>query len=838
MKARAVAIGLVLLAAVLPSAPAGAEHVDDHVAGAAVVCNGEPNEPQEPAPIEGTDAAEETIVGTPGRDVIIGWGGKDTIFGLGGDDIICGGEGDDVIEGNAGNDALYGDAGEDVLKGQAGDDTLLGMSGNDTAWGGDGRDDVQYWPSPVAIDLDLSRTKQPEVLSADGNDELDSIEVAYGSAHDDTLRGDGGDNYLDGDPGNDVVKGLGGDDHVIGDRIDNGTGIPDVNGNDTLYGGPGDDHLWGHGGDDIMRDPSGTNRFAGDAGNDDIQGGEDFDYLDYSCRAPAGVFCIGGVTTGQVVDLGANTSSPAGEDDENPANDHGTDTLRGGIEGVQGTTFGDTMLGRNNVADPEGFGDYFWPGAGDDTIDGRDGADYVDYSVVADDPNDDCTGEAVGQPGLTLTLAEDPLAPEVTGYLGNDELKGVEHAIGSAGEDALTGTDGNNDLWGGCSDDVLSGSGGSDTLSGDEQRDVVNGGDGDDRLVGGAGDDALYGDGQTDIVSYDSAPAGVTVHLGSGTAQGDGEDAIFTAEVVLGSGFDDVMVGGPTRDIFIGGTGADDLWGRGGPDVLVASGLPALTGRSDGNDRLYGGAGADTADYSRGAAPGVVVDLGAAQPSATEDGTTDAIAGIEAVQGSEHGDTLRGNAAANRLFGGRGGDTISGGGGDDYVDGDNGDDTLRGGTGTDVADFGYAETNAAVVADLARGTARLTEDGGQVLESLAGLEMVSGTPGADRLLGSDRTDYLAGNAGDDDLRGYGADDFLFGGTGFDQIKGHNGDDQCYVDQDGEAECENTEAEDPGWWQPRIGNVQEFRADGTDEFLADLGDIIDDLRRLHRRRLHR
>ena len=781
--------------------------------------------------------------GTAADDVIVGTAGHDTINGLGGNDTICGGGGNDIINGGTGDDAIFGDDGNDIIMGgvdaadceqddACGNDLLVGLRGSDELTGGLGRDTTYYYDAPApaapggfAVDLNLSNG---EAFIGSDTDQLAGIEDVYGSPYNDKLIGDGENNYLDGDPGDDTVQGEDGDDIVIGD---NPMGPP---GNDTLDGGAGNDHLWGHGGADDMRDPSGTNRFAGDAGNDTIEGGDGFDYVDYFCLAPAGTFCNGGVTTGQEVDLGAATSRPV-ESDGNNANDHGTDTLLGVIEGVRGTEFGDVMRGRDNVNN-ESFGDYFWPEAGNDIVDGRGGTDYVDYDVAADDPNLDCSLPVVDQPGLTVTLESDGTAgdsaPEVIGgtYLGNDQLGGIEHAIGSPRSDTMTGTAAANDLWGGCGDDVISGAGGNDGLNGDDQDDVVNGDSGDDKLIGGRGDDALHGgEAGQDIVSYDGTAGGVQVHLGAGTASGDGEDGITSAEVVVGSPDDDMLVGGPLRDILISGGGADELWGRGGNDVLLGNGTLAP---NDGADRLYGGAGTDTADYSRAAGP-VVVDL--AMQTGKEGSTTDHVEAIEVVQGSPKGDALRGDAAANLLLGGGGWDTLAGRGGNDYLEGGAGRDALNGGSGaSDAVDFGYGSATRVVV-DLAAGTATVD---GQQTDAVSAAEIIAGSGAADDLRGSATTDYLAGGGGNDSVYGRGGADSLFGGDGSDALFGGAGSpDTCYTKSGERTVCERVRTAAPAW-HVRIVRPRTFRTSGADTLLDDLDKILEDLRRLHRRRLHR
>lgn len=91
-----------------------------------------------PVTIVGTNAAGETIRGTPGDDVIHGLGGNDLIFGFDGNDVICGGSGNDTIYAGRGDDRISGDAGIDRLFGGSGDDSIEGGTGKDKHQGEDG----------------------------------------------------------------------------------------------------------------------------------------------------------------------------------------------------------------------------------------------------------------------------------------------------------------------------------------------------------------------------------------------------------------------------------------------------------------------------------------------------------------------------------------------------------------------------------------------------------------------------------------------------------------------------------------------------------------------------
>ena len=122
----------------------------------------------------------------------------------------------------------------------------------------------------------------------------------------------------------------------------------------------------------------------------------------------------------------------------------------------------------------------------------------------------------------------------------------------------ISGTSGNDILYGGSGDDEIESLGGHDTLVGDS---------GNDTLRGGAGDDYLYGNDGNDILNGGN---GYDYLLGN-----DGNDRLS------GGGNNDILEGGQGNDVLIGGAGNDRFNGF------------------IGNDTLTGGAGADTFRYGQ-----------------------------------------------------------------------------------------------------------------------------------------------------------------------------------------------------------------------------------------------
>ena len=429
-----------------------------------------------------------------------------------------------------------------------------------------------------------------------------------------------------------------------------------------------------------------------------------------------------------------------GEDDDQLVGGEGDDTLYG--------------AGGNDKLDGRGGDDLIIGGPGADMLKGGDGEDTASYEQARYGVAVDLQrgrGSGSDASGDTFTGMKTIVYEDAHGSTQMLAVADIENLRGSQYFDILGGNHDSN---------RLDGLGGADRLYGLGGNDYLNGGEGDDFLEGGPGADTFRGGAGVDYAFYEDSSAGVEVNLHDGVGRGgDAEGDTFAGkqtikytdtageilqleisdiEALVGSGYDDVLVGDHGANTLSGGAGNDDLYGGEGNDLLVGgAGRDILEGGS-GADELRGGADQDTASY-RTSGAGVVVRLHNVLERGGRGGDAegDAFAGrqtieytddqgnlqavevpdIEHLTGSYHNDILAGDIRDNRLagfagddllyggpdggndtlvggdgndrlYGGKGNDTLEGGFGDDLLRGGKDDDTLTGGAGGDI--FGFA----------------------------------------------------------------------------------------------------------------------------------------------------
>ncbi len=333
------------------------------------------------------------------------------------------------------------------------------------------------------------------------------------------------------------------------------------------------------------------------------------------------------------------------------------------------------------------------------------------------------TAGIAGGSSISMTLAglggaEGADAAAVDGTTGAGAIGSV--IGGSAGDDVIRGTSGNDVLSGGPGNDVIYGYAGDDLLDGGSGNDRLFGGAGNDILLGGAGNDKLHGgSGDDDLLG------------------GTGNDQLY------GDSGRDRLDGGPGNDLVDGGTGADRMQGGTGDDVLVADHLhdvaldnvPGPDGGGSDTLRIDDGFAASLAAVGRPANVTFVYSdsLGMALPEGTQSYTQQVAPGIEHL-------VLTGSADHD----------VIGDGGDNHITGNAGDNALYGRGGDDILTGG------------------------------AGNDLLDGGAGNDHLEGGAGNDILNGGAGDDQLYGDAGDDILSGGLGTDQLYGGAGNDTFVI----------------------------------------------------------
>lgn len=303
-------------------------------------------------------------------------------------------------------------------------------------------------------------------------------------------------------------------------------------------------------------------------------------------------------------------------------------------------------------------------------------------------------------------------------------------------------------------------------------------------------DDFYFGGDGNDTISYQQSTLKIVADLNtgiinrkeSGPLQGQysvqSADWVFDIENLIGTNFDDVILGSDGANVLNGLGGNDVIDGRGGDDqIWGGSGNDTLNG-GDGNDIVDGGSGNDSM-----------------------------------VGGSGH-DTLAGGSGNDSILGGSGNDRLDGGSGNDVIDGGSGTDTVvyntdgdvnvhlwsgevSGAAGNDTLisiervetgggnDVVYA-TDGSNVINVGAGNDTVLAFGGNdivyagsgndMVWGYEGIDVIFGGAGNDTVWGGADADTISGEDGDDALKGDAGDDFLFGGNGADRIRGGDGDD--------------------------------------------------------------
>ena len=481
----------------------------------------------------------EHVIGSDYNDVLIGSDGHNMLIGSAGADLLDGGAGEDVVAytfskeavtvdlqdgtargGYAEGDTLVniehviGSFHSDDLTGNDGDNLLEGGPGADRLDGGAGEDVAVYWGSQQAVTVNL-KDGTGKGGDAEG-DTLVGIEGIFGSSHDDTLTGNDGANWLDGEIGDDILEG--------------GPGF------DVFHFNPG------HGNDVILDFTDNQDRIDltqfGLSGFHKLTLLPDSDSVTIDLRASdGGTILLEGF---DMANLDATDFYFWDNDGGNGDTDEGSgDAPRTVIEGTSGN---DRLTG----------------GPGHQVLTGSPGPDRLDGG-----PDTDTVTYYESDTGVSVLLRD---GSGQNGHAEGDILVDIENIVGSDYDDVLggdnganhmVGGDGNDGLWGSGGDDILEGRAGIDRLYASSGDDYLDGGSGKDRLEGGAGADRLRGGDDADRFIF-TAEHGNDVILDFA----DNQDRIDLSSFEL-SGFDQLKVSSDAEGVTI------DLTASGGGTILL-----------------------------------------------------------------------------------------------------------------------------------------------------------------------------------------------------------------------------------------------------------------------------
>ncbi|MET3339213.1 beta strand repeat-containing protein [Bradyrhizobium ottawaense] len=576
---------------------------------------------------EGTDifTGVNAVQGSTFADTLLGSSFNNNFTGLGGDDYIDGRGGFDVAIYNS-LSTVTGGVAIDMAAGTATGD---GSIGTDTLRSIEGIQGTGYADTYVATGYG-----QPGALNIGNNGTFNQFE---GLGGDDAITGNGNTRLLYTNATGGVTVNLNAG-SVTGDVS---VGHDTFTGVNSIYGGNFADTYDASG-------FIGFNSFQGLAGNDLITGNGSTQLL------------FANATGGVVVDLASGTV--------NGDASVGHDTITGGVNGVSGSGFNDTLKGGSGADNLLGNG-----GADTFVYVSGGGADFIGDLSHAQADKIDLSGAGIYNLADVQAIASQQ-GPNTFINFGNGDsltLQNVTlsnltaadfifapgvHLIGDANPNTLVGT---------VYADNLSGLGGNDVLQGLGGNDQLDGGQGFDR--------ADYGD----------ATGAITANLAAGsvTGPGVGTDTLANVEGILGSNYADTFnAAGFTGSTGLPGVaaGQSEFEGRGGDDSVV------------GDLNVLGQAVTRLSYLS--ATSAVIVDIGAGTADGDASVGHDTFSNVSTIWGSASNDTFYGSDNAAFTY-----ETYEGRGGDDYIDGRGGYDQVTYNSDTTTTSGIYVHLAAGIV---------------------------------------------------------------------------------------------------------------------------------------------
>jgi Ca2+-binding RTX toxin-like protein len=504
-----------------------------------------------------------TVLGEGGDDVLYGQRGNDSLFGGEGNDRLYGGVGDDRLRGGPGNDRLFGGFGADSLDGEAGDDLARGDATVDAIGdSGGGTDTLSFatgatpgFPnddSSFFTDAGFPATAEGRGVYVDLGDDFANDGLAP--------SGGGVDKPLE--PSDDLPepsKDFSDFETVIGTPFDDY--IVGTSGAETFYGGGGADLIDGGGGGDVAHGGADGDGCVGVATDDCENHSEDIDPRD------PGAIAVGAMAPG-------SSAGPALYMDGSDEADRVTVSYAAGV-----VTF---TLGAGSQGQLEAgsAGGCAAPSGGTVACPVSEPPDSILLAGLEED-------DILLAPSLPETVAVVLLGNE-----GDDELKGGET------EDVLID---------GAGDDTVSGAGRDDALPNNGGADQLDAGAGEDLFISNAicDGDVLNAGADRDNANWANFGTAISIDMAQQRAGLIGPagqpQCPSAAELTTLQGLEDVE-GTGAGDNLVGDSGPNQLLGRGGPDnMLSGAGDDLILANSGDSDPIVDcGEGFDTAliDFS------------------------------------------------------------------------------------------------------------------------------------------------------------------------------------------------------------------------------------------------
>jgi Ca2+-binding RTX toxin-like protein len=287
------------------------------------------------------------------------------------------------------------------------------------------------------------------------------------------------------------------------------------------------------------------------------------------------------------------------------------------------------------------------------------------------------------------------------GANGNNTFYGREgddRILAGNGNDAIYGGIGNDSLESSAGDDLIYGGSGNDRILGGSGNDIIYGGIGDDQIDVDEGNDTIHGGSGLDVLVRNAGVAETIVNFSNAEqtsgniVSGDNRVDFTSIErfTVIGSDYDDILLGGDGNDFFDGRSGNNIIDSGAGDDRIHAR---------DGNDTIDGGTGDDTiVSYAYTKVAMVFSNIERTEGTINIGDRTINFTAIERfeIYGSDRDDNLLlGGAGDDILVGDGGNNTVDSGAGNDYIsinDSFRGSynhvNTVQGGTGNDTIVLG------------------------------------------------------------------------------------------------------------------------------------------------------